>query len=72
MKRELLNIYGAKISKSGNHVNITLVVGEGEQKEYFTTCVRLDNKNKVSAKVKDGYVLVKIPMLEDKKQDEIF
>ena len=70
MKRDLLNIYGARVSKSGKHVNITLVSGEGEQKEYFTTCVKIDSKDKTQAKVKDGYVLVKIALLEDKAKNE--
>lgn len=64
-KNDLLTIYGARISKDGKHANITLIRGE-EDKEYFTSCVSLNNtKRKTQAKVKDGYVLVKIPLLKD-------
>lgn len=71
MKNDLLTIYGARVSKSGKHVNITLVRGEDKAKEFFTSCVKLDNTAKTQAKVKDGYVLVKIPLLlSNKDKDE--
>lgn len=68
MKNDLLSIYGARVSKSGKHVNITLVRGEEDEKEYFTSCVKLDNKAKTQAKIKDGYVIVKIALLKDMKK----
>ena len=68
MKNELLTIYGARVSKSGSHLNITLVRGEGDEKEYYTTCVKLENaKTKTQAKIKDGYAIVKIALLKDNK-----
>lgn len=70
MKNDLLTIYGARVSKSGKHVNITLISGEGEQKQFYTTCVKLDANAKTQAKVKDGYVVVKINLLKDVKTDD--
>lgn len=66
---DLLSIFGAKVSQDGKKVVITLVGGEKENKKYFNTCVKLNNQQKTHAKIDESgkYVLVKIPMLEDKE-----
>lgn len=47
----LLTIYGARITKKGDAVNVSLIDGEGEKKIYRNVCVKLgDYKgNKTSA-----------------------
>ena len=70
----MLSIYGCRKSKSGNHLNITLVGNEGEKKVYFTACVKLDNSGKVKAKegkTKNGIdvYLISIPVLTPKKTE---
>lgn len=66
---ELLSIFGAKVSADGKKVVITLVSGEYDKKQFFNTCVKLNNQQKTRAKVDESgkYVLVKIPMLEEKQ-----
>ena len=71
---QMLSIYGCRKSKSGNHLNITLVGNEGEKKVYFTACVKLDNSGKVKAKegkTKEGHevYLLSIPVLTPKKTE---
>ena len=71
---QLLSIYGCRKSKSGSHLNLTLVKNEGDKKTFYTACIKLDNSGKV--KVKEGknkngeevYLLV-VPVLTDKKAD---
>ena len=71
---QMLSIYGCRKSKSGNHLNITLIGNEGEKKVYFTACVKLDNTGKVKAKeskTKEGHevYLLSIPVLTPKKAE---
>lgn len=68
-QEDLLSIFGAKVSQDGKKVVITLVGGENDGKKFYNTCVKLNNQQKTHAKIdEDGkYVLVKIPMLEDKQ-----
>ena len=65
-ENKLITIYGAKQSKDGAKLVITLVCGDEDEKQFYTACVKLDNSQKSKAKIgKDGYAVVKIPMLED-------
>ena len=71
---QMLSIYGCRKSKSGNHLNITLVGNEGEKKVYYTACVKLDNSGKVKTKegkTKNGddVYLLSIPVLTPKKTE---
>ena len=71
---QMLSIYGCRKSKSGNHLNITLIGNEGEKKVYFTACVKLDNSGKVKTKegkTKEGHevYLISIPVLTPKKAE---
>ena len=65
---KLLSIFGAKVSKDGKKLVLTLVSGEDESKQFYNTCIKLDNSQKTHAKVeKDGkHALIKVAMLEDK------
>lgn len=53
MNNKLLNIYCARLSKDETKLNLTLVRGEGEQREFLTACIKLDSKGKVQAKIYD-------------------
>lgn len=70
---QLLSIYGCRKSKSGTHLNLTLVKNEGDKKTFYTACVKLDNSGKV--KVKEGKTkngeevyLLSVPVLTDTKK----
>ena len=68
-KSELLSIFGAKVSKDGKKLVLTLVSGEDENKKFYNTCIKLDNSQKTHAKVeKDGkHAVVKVKMLEERE-----
>lgn len=70
-KNTLLTFYGARQSKDGKKLNITLVGDVDGEKTYFNACVKLDNSQRTHAKLdKDGNALLKVPMLkEDKKSN---
>ena len=65
---KLLSIFGAKVSKDGTKLVLTLVSGEDENKQFYNACIKLDNSQKTHAKVeKDGkHALIKVAMLEHK------
>lgn len=65
----LLSIFGAKVSKDGKRLVLSLVSGEDDSKTYYNTCIKLDNSQKTHAKVeKDGkHAIIKVVMLEDKQ-----
>lgn len=63
----LYSIYGARLSKSGERVNISLVCGKDDNKKWATISIKLGNSDtKVKAKIDGDFALLKIPML---KQD---
>lgn len=66
---KLLSIFGAKISKDGTKLVLTLVSGEDESKQFYNACIKLDNSQKTHAKVeKDGkHAIIKVVMLENKQ-----
>ena len=66
---KLLSIFGAKVSKDGTKLVLTLVSGEDESKQFYNACIKLDNSQKTRAKVeKDGkHALIKVVMLEHKQ-----
>ena len=71
MKNEeniLLSIYGARVSKSGKYINITLVKGEGDAKTFYTACVKLDKTAKTYGKVKDNKAYIVVPLLSNDKE----
>lgn len=77
MENDLLNIYGARISKSGEHINLTLVRGEGTEKEFYNCAIKIHSreskiyadKSKQKMNGKD-YVFIYIPILDDIKEKE--
>ena len=70
-EEKLLSIYGAKVSKDGSKLVLTLVGGEGEAKQFYTACIKLNNSQKTHAKIEeDGqHALIKIPMLREKLEE---
>ena len=72
-KQPLLNIFNADITGDGKKVLITLVSGEGDNRKYYKTCVKLDNTQKVKAEI-DGFnkiVLLSVPLsLKPQERDE--
>ena len=63
----LLTIYGARISKSGKYINLTLVNGEGETKQFYTACVKIDNKAKTRGSVEGNEAIIVVSMLQNDK-----
>lgn len=73
-KSTLYSIYGARFSKSGKRVNVSLVKGNDDDKEWACVSVKLDNPDgKIQAQTKNGFAYLKIPMLveNEEKQDTL-
>ena len=68
MKNTLLTIYGARISKSDKHINLTLVSGEGDQKQCYTACVKIDENAKTRGSVENDEAIIVVPMLHNNKE----
>ena len=71
-QNELLTIYGAKVSKDGKKVILTLVKGHDADKEFYSACVKLDNSGKVKVKVDNIHKVAKFQvnlLLPSKKQE---
>lgn len=66
--KQLLSIFGAKVSKDGKKLVLTLVSGEDDTKQFYNTCIKLDNSQKTHAKIDKGgeYAIIKVRMLVDK------
>ena len=69
----LFSIYGARLSKSGKRLNISLCrTGEDGKKEWQTVSISLDS-NTTPIKLKDDFAFIKIkrldtPVLEDEQE----
>lgn len=68
MQNKLLTIYGARLSKNGQHINLTLVEGEGEAKTYYTACAKVDKNAKVHASIENATAVIVVPLLKDQRQ----
>lgn len=67
----LFTVYGARLSKSGERVNVSLVRGKDDAREWATISVKLKNADgKVKAKIDGDFALLKIPMLKEKKDND--
>ena len=70
----MYSIYGARMSKSGERVNVSLLTGKGDDKQWACVSVKLDNPDgKIKAQIKDGYAYIKIPLLveDEAKKDTL-
>ena len=67
----LYSVYGARVSNSGKYVNLSLVNGEDDEKEWATACVKKKGKY-IKVKVNDDTITLTIPRLdvEDEVEDE--
>lgn len=67
----LYSVYGARISKSKKFVNVSLVNGEEDDKQWATACVSKKGKY-VKVKVTEDAVILTIPRLdvEDEEDEE--
>ena len=70
-ENKLLTIYGARLSQNGKHVVLTLVEGEGDKKQFFTACAKLDQDAKTHAKVEGDEAIIIVPLLKPNKADEV-
>jgi C-terminal processing protease CtpA/Prc len=62
----LFSIYGCRKSKSGERLNVIILRGDENSKEWATISLKLDSKKaKVKAKIKDDIGYIAIPMLQD-------
>lgn len=62
---ELLTIYGARVSRKGDHINLTLVSGEGENKKYYNACVKIAKDGKTYGSVENNKAFIVVPLLKD-------
>ena len=61
----LFTIYGARLSKSGERVNVSLVRGDDEDKEWATVSIKTGKSSaKVKAKIDGDFAIIKVPMLK--------
>lgn len=67
---KLLSIFGAKISKDGNKLVLTLVSGEDKEREYYNACIKLDNSQKTKVKVEKDVAILKVKMLKERNEEE--
>lgn len=76
-ENKLITIYGARVSKSGKHINLTLVEGEGNQRKFYTACVKLDDQAKVHGIVRNTLnkgeeALIVVPILSANQAQDDF
>ena len=73
-RNTLFSIYGARESNSGERVNISLVCGDEDSKQWATVSIKKKG-GKIKVKLEDEFVTLKIPRLdvedeEDEDEDE--
>ena len=70
---KLFSIYGARQSNSGERVNISLLRGQDDDREWATITIK-DSKGKkaedgkVWAYIKDGYAYIRVHILKKKEE----
>ena len=65
----LYSVYGARISQSGKYVNVSLVNGEDDEKQWATACVKKKGEY-IKVKVTDDTIVLTIPRLDVEDEDE--
>ena len=67
----LLSIFGAKVSNDGKKLVLTLVSGEDESKQFYNTCIKLDNSQKTRAKVVEdkGVAYIEVKLLKPRQEE---
>ena len=64
---KLYNFYGAREAQSGEGINISLVKGKDDNREWASVYIKYDADGKVKVQVKNGFAYIKVPIL---KEDE--
>lgn len=76
MGNTIWNLYGARVSKSGKHVNLTIVQGKKDDKTqvFNNVCIKVEGTNCAKVVVKDNEVLLAIARLDvgNKPTDDTF
>lgn len=71
---KLFSIYGARRSNSGERVNISLLRGQDDSREWATITIK-DSEgkkaedDKVCAYIRDGYAYIRVPILVNKEAE---
>ena len=65
----LFSIYGARESNSGERVNISLVCGDEDSKQWATVSIKKKG-GKIKVKLEDEFVTLKIPRLDVEEDEE--
>lgn len=73
----LYSIYGARKSKSGKRVNISILTGEGDDIQWGTVSLPIEGSKSVKVKISDIDVKITIPRVdigaeedEDEEEDD--
>lgn len=67
----LFTVYGARLSKSGERVNVSLVRGKDDARQWASISVKIGKSDaKIKAKIDGDFALIKIPMLKPKEEDD--
>lgn len=65
----LFSIYGARESNSGERVNISLVCGDEDSKQWATVSIKKKG-GKIKVKLDDEFVTLKIPRLDVEDEED--
>lgn len=74
---KLFSIFGARESKDAKRVNISLVTGKDDSREWATISIAKDGKSKTKLEIKENkktgqrYCVLYIPFLEEKKDKDV-
>ena len=67
----LYSIYGARMSKSGERVNISILTGRDEDVSWGTISLPIDGSKNVKVTVKELEVVLKVPRVDlNNEEDE--
>ncbi len=74
-QNELMNFLGARYSKDGKRVNVTLVSGKDDSRVYRNVSIALDDDSKkVQVRVKNikgkEHAIIYVPFFEERKNGE--
>lgn len=77
---KLFSVFGARESKDAKRVNISLVTGKDDSREWATISIAKDGKSKTKLEIKEikenkktgqRYCVLYIPFLEEKKYKDV-
>lgn len=74
---KLFSIFGACESKDAKRVNISLVTGKDDSREWSTISIAKDGKGKTKLEIKTNkktgqrYCVLYIPFLDEKKDEDV-